>query len=90
MANTDSNSEKLNNGYEKVDMFDLEGYCYIAMDYAEKISNLFAAIKRLNPNDPEIVGLAEHGKGIADYIDNDADVIRGRMPCGGGSHIAEH
>lgn len=76
MAVSDSSREEINNGFRKVTRIEIEGYCLVEMDNAMKISNLFAAIKRLASGDEEIVGLAEHGRSIADDMVNDADVLR--------------
>lgn len=75
MADADSSREEINNGFRKVCQFDIVGHCHIEMSNAKTIANLFAAIKRLASNDPEIVGLAEHGKCIADGTVNDTSVL---------------
>lgn len=64
------------NGFPLLTRLDLEAHFNITMDSVESMRALFAAIKRLAENSPEIEGLAKHGKTLADILHNDIDVAR--------------
>lgn len=64
------------NGFPVLTRLDLQAHFCIAMDSVESMGALFAAIKRLAADSPEIKGLAKHGKDLADILHNDIDVAR--------------
>ncbi|SOD40563.1 hypothetical protein [Nitrosovibrio sp. Nv4] len=64
------------NGFPILTRLELTCHCHIAMDYVESMRSLFSAIKLLGKDSPEIMGLATHGKNLADLLHNDIDVVR--------------
>lgn len=69
-------SHNTHNGFPILTRHELACHCHIAMDYVESMRSLFSAIKLLAKDSPEIVGLAKHGKNLADLLHNDIDVVR--------------
>lgn len=89
MDNIEFNSKELNNGFYKVDRCEVEGHGHITMDNAQKIINLFEAIKRIATKDNVLSGLACNGISLAEDIHNDADLITEKVVKSGlvGYHV---
>lgn len=84
MAKSNSTQEVsvFRNGFEALNRDGVVCDSYIAMGDAEKLRIIFAAIARLQP-DGESQDLANMGKGIADGLHNDLDVLRERAEMAG-------
>lgn len=67
----------LRNGFEPITREKVEDFSVCAMDEAENLRTILAAIARLATDETgEIKALAVMGKHIADGLHNDIDVIR--------------
>lgn len=72
----------LRNGFEALTRDSIEYVSVLAMDNAENLRTICAAIARLQP-EGEIHDLAKMGMSIADGLHNDLDVMRERAELAG-------